>query len=75
MKTAYETLGFSIEDEKQRRIEENANGFDEIFTPHQSLYTKSGDGTDSESGRPISDNPADGDKQDYDRDYRKEVKV
>ena len=75
MKTAYETLGFSIEDEKQRRIEENANGFDEIFTPHQSLYTKSGDDADSESGRPISDNPADGDKQDYDRDYRKEMKV
>lgn len=75
MRTAYETLGFSIEDEKQRRLEENADGYDDIFTPHNSLYTKSGDDSDSEGGRPLSENPTDGDKQDYDRDRRKEMEI
>ena len=73
MRTAYETLGYSIEDEKQRRIEENEAGYDSIFTPHDSIYTKSSDS--GESGRPLDENPANGDKQDYDRDYRKENKI
>ena len=60
--TAYEFLGLSYEDEKQRRMAENDEKVDEIFTPHSSQYTSSGDtGT---SGRPTS-NP-DEDKQSYD---------
>ena len=38
--TAFSILGFSIEDEKQKRIKENNENYDEeIFTPHASQYT------------------------------------
>lgn len=62
--TAYEMLGLSVEDERQRRIAENEQDYDSIFTPHASQYTSSG----NETGRPQSNE--DEDKQAYDQEYR-----
>lgn len=60
-----EVLGMNAAHEAARRKEENAAGFDEIFTPHASQYTTSGD---SAGGRPTgSDDP---DKQLYDQQNR-----
>ena len=61
--TAYEFLGLSFEDEKQRRMAENDEKIDEIFAPHSSQYTSTG-GSGS-SGRPPSSE--DTDKQERDK--------
>lgn len=63
--TAYGILGINIEDEKQRRIKENENKFDEIFTPRLTAYTNSGDG--NSSGRPINNKDPDRQIRDQDR--------
>ena len=62
--TAYEVLGMSAEDERQRRISENEAEYDEIFKPHASQYNTSG----NSAGRPQSNE--DEDKQAYDQEYR-----
>ena len=56
--TAYEFLGLSFEDEKQRRMAENDNKIDQIFMPHASQYTSSGD-SGGEAGRPPSSDNTD----------------
>lgn len=67
--TAFEIVGVSVEDEVQRRKRENELGYDEIFTPHGSQYTKS---KDSEVGRPASS--PNKDKQLYDKTREKVIK-
>ncbi|MDD6837364.1 MAG: hypothetical protein PUF04_09470 [bacterium] len=59
-----EVLGMNAAHEAARRVEENAAGFDEIFTPHASQYTTSS----NEGGRPTGSN--DPDKQLYDQQNR-----
>ena len=55
--TAFSILGFSIEDEKQKRIKENNENYDEeIFKPHGSQYTNTGN---NDAGRPKSSNNTD----------------
>jgi len=66
--TAMEMLNLSIEDERQRRINENENNYDEIFSPHPSQYNSSGD---NPSGRPSDSNNTD--KQNNDEEYYKDV--
>ncbi|KAF6626955.1 hypothetical protein H6F38_23140 [Paenibacillus sp. EKM208P] len=63
--TVYGLLGIDVEDEKQRRMKENEEGYDEVFAPRLTVYTNSGDST---SGRPVDNkNP---DKQIKDQDRR-----
>ncbi|PYY28348.1 hypothetical protein [Paenibacillus illinoisensis] len=62
--TAYGLLGINVEDEKQRRIKENNENYDEIFTPRLTAYTNSGD---KSAGRPINNKDPDKHLQDQDR--------
>lgn len=71
--TAYGILGYSVEDEKAKRIKENNENLGEIFTPHSTSYNSSGsdDSEAGQPGRPASDEPEDGGvKQDYDKSYQ-----
>lgn len=68
LQTTLGTLGFDLEDERARREAENENGIDEIFAPHLTAYTNSGN-TTNEGGRPADDNPEDEGRQDYDNNY------
>lgn len=71
--TAFEMLGLSVEDEKQKRIKENEERLDEIFYPRITAYTSSGKGTilpdANKGGRPKNDK--ENDKQVYDGFYNK----
>ncbi|MDY8021252.1 hypothetical protein [Paenibacillus polymyxa] len=62
--TVYGLLGIDIEDEKQKRLKENEQKYDEIFTPRLTAYTNSGD---SAGGRPVDNNNPDKQLQDQDR--------
>lgn len=70
--TAYNILGYSVEDEKQKREKENENDFEDIFSSRATAYTTSGnsggsgDDGDGESkpGRPAGEET---DKQLYDK--------
>ena len=66
LSTALEVIGYDIRDETAKRIAENEEKLDEIFTPHGSQYT--GSVGKSVVGAPES-NP-DTAKQVYDKDYR-----
>lgn len=63
--TAFELVGLSVEDEAEKRKSEAEAGYDEIFTPYGTSYTKSAD-SDSQSGRPKSNE--DENKQSYDKE-------
>ena len=72
--TAYGILGLDVEDEKQKRITENDNGFDKIFTPHQTsatFSTKQNNNTVDKDSDKKSDNP---DKHQYDENYNDKVR-
>ncbi len=43
--TAFEILGLSVEDEKQKRIKENQENLQDVFFPRGTAYTSSGKGT------------------------------
>ena len=63
-----------FEDEKQKRIVENDNGYDKIFTPHQTsatFSTKQNNNTVDKDSNKESD---DLDKQQYDKDYNDKVR-
>lgn len=64
--TALEKLGLDVDDEAAKRMAENADGFAEIFAPHASPYTSSGD---QNTGRPSGTDPDAQGKQDYDKNY------
>jgi hypothetical protein len=68
-KTVYETIGLDVEEEKQRRVEENELKFDEVFMPHLSSYTTSG--KPESDGKPADENPKNPDKQQYDKNRAK----
>ena len=71
MSCSYETalgvLGLDVEDELQRRIRENDQGYDAIFRPRVTAYTTSGAGSANGAGRPPDNNPDDPDKQQTDQ--------
>lgn len=74
-KTAYEILDRNFEDEKNRRIEEDKNGINDIFIPHPTSYNSSGNldeeittGESSQGGRPKSQD--ENAKQQYDQNYQ-----
>lgn len=60
--TAFELLGYGVEDEKNKREAENAAGFDTIFAPRQTAYTSSPDDSGG-GGRPSDTESMDPDKQ------------
>lgn len=63
--SALELLGIDVNDEKEKRISENENNFDDIFYPRQTAYTSTNDDTQDKNGRPAdSKNEA---KQSYDK--------
>nr|DAL67422.1 MAG TPA: hypothetical protein [Caudoviricetes sp.] len=69
MATSLELLGIDVNDEKEKRIKENDEGYEEIFKCRQTAYTSSGRGeivdTNNKGGRPAdSKNKA---KQSYDK--------
>lgn len=69
MATSLELLGIDVNDEKEKRIKENDEGYEEIFRCRQTAYTSSGRGevvdTNNKGGRPAdSKNKA---KQSYDK--------
>ena len=69
MSTSLELLGIDVNDEKEKRIKENDENYEEIFKCRQTAYTSSGRGevvdTNNNGGRPAdSKNKA---KQSYDK--------
>lgn len=70
MATSLELLGIDVNDEKEKRIKENDEGYEEIFKCRQTAYTSSGRGevvdtNNNKGGRPAdSKNKA---KQSYDK--------
>ena len=69
MSTSLELLGIDVNDEKEKRIKENNENYEEIFKCRQTAYTSSGRGeiteTNNKGGRPAdSKNKA---KQSYDK--------
>ncbi|MDY4819968.1 MAG: hypothetical protein SO206_07020 [Bacilli bacterium] len=69
MSTSLELLGIDVNDEKEKRIKENNENYEEIFKCRQTAYTSSGRGeiteTNNKGGRPAdSKNQA---KQGYDK--------
>lgn len=68
-----ELLGFNVEDEKAKREAENDEGYDQIFAPRMNSYTASGNGGESNNGRPADKDSKDPDKQAKDQ-QRNEVK-
>ena len=70
MASSLELLGIDVNDEKQKRLKENEEGFEEIFKCRQTAYTSSGRGeivnpNDNKGGHPAdSKNQA---KQSYDK--------
>ena len=69
MSTSLELLGIDVNDEKEKRIKENNENYEEIFKCRQTAYTSSGRGeiteTNNKGGRPAdSKNQA---KQSYDQ--------
>ena len=72
--TTYNILELDVKDEKQKRIVENDNGYDKIFTPHQTsatFSTKQNNNTIDRDSNKESDNL---DKQQYDKDYNDKVR-
>lgn len=69
--TCLNVLGMDVDDEVAKREAENEAGYDEIFKPHSSQYTQSGDGG-KDAGRPETDSPDAKSKQDYDKTYNKD---
>ena len=73
MSTSLELLGIDVNDEKEKRIKENDENYEEIFKCRQTAYTSSGSGeiteTNNKGGRPAdSKNQA---KQSYDQTRQK----
>ena len=70
--TTFNMIGLDLQDEITKRKREDEAGLDEVFSPHETSYNKSGDDKDKESGRPESDE--DLDKQKNGENYNKEVR-
>ncbi|GED72521.1 hypothetical protein BRE01_62230 [Brevibacillus reuszeri] len=61
--TVFSILGVDLEDEKQKRAQENSEGLDEVFKPRLTAYTNSS----KSSGRPIDNNDPDKQLEDQNR--------
>jgi len=72
--TAFEILGLSVEDEKQKRIKENDEKLHETFFARETAYTSSGKGDNT--GNPLGGRPKgdETDKQIYDETYTENVR-
>lgn len=58
--TAYNILGYAVEDEKDKRERENDNGYNDIFAPRQTSYTSSGNNSSSGNGNSNNTGVTDG---------------
>ena len=70
LETTYKTVGLSLEDEKAKRLQEKADGLDEIFTCRETAYTRSSN-KDKDTGRPKGE---ENDKQSYDSQRQENLK-
>lgn len=69
-RTVFETLDIDINDESERRMQENNDGVEEIFRPYMTAYTNNGD---KNTGREPDSNSNNEVKQENDK-QRNEVK-
>lgn len=71
--TAFDLLGFNVEDEKAKREIENEDGYNEIFAPRANAFTHSGNSGDDDGGdgRPADKDSNNPDKQLKDQDRNK----
>ncbi|MBO5970928.1 MAG: hypothetical protein J6S14_20825 [Clostridia bacterium] len=69
--TAFELLGVSVEDERIRRTQENADELETVFSPRQTAYTTTGQTNGNTGGRPKSNDEGKADKQAYDEERHK----
>lgn len=70
MSSSLELLGIDVNDEKEKRIKENDEGFEEIFKCRQTAYTSSGRGEITETTTDKGGHPANSNnkaKQSYDK--------
>jgi len=74
--TVFELIGYNVEDEKAKREIENDEGYDQIFTPRQTVYTTNGNSGDDSGGdgRPADKDSNDPDKQADDQQRNKSKK-
>lgn len=75
--TCYGYLGIDIEDEKQKRMAENKDKLEEVFTPRLTNNTSSGKDLNNKAGRPSNDSNTNEnqDKQNYDTDYNNNART
>lgn len=75
LETCYGLVGLDVRDEAEKRIQEKELGYDDIFSPRSTAYTKSGsdDSTDG-VGRPSDTNGQTKGKQEYDETYNKNAR-
>lgn len=70
LETCYNTVGLSIEDEAIKRKAEKESGYEKLFSPHSTAFTKSGDSSiNSIGGNPRES--TDESKESYDENYNK----
>ena len=67
-------LGMDKDDEFAKRLAENEEGFDEVFSPRASQFNTSNptSGDDKKTGRPTGKDANTKGKQDYDKSYNKD---
>lgn len=75
LETCYGLVGLDIRDEAEKRIKEKELGYDDIFSPRSTAYTKSGsDDSTDDVGRPSGTNDQTKGKQEYDETYNKNAR-
>ena len=62
-----------VKDEAEKRKSEKEKGYEEIFAPRSTAYTKSGD-SDNQGGRPQDVNDINQGKNQYDQEYNKNAR-
>lgn len=66
-RTVFEAVNIDLNDETERRAEENAKNLDEIFKPYMTAYTNNGEENEN-NGRPADNDSKDEEKQGYDKE-------
>ena len=73
LETCYSLIGLDVKDEAEKRKVEKEKGYEEIFAPRSTAYTKSGD-SDNQGGRPQDVNDTNQGKNQYDQEYNKNAR-
>lgn len=73
LETCYGLIGLDVKDEAEKRKVEKEKGYEEIFAPRSTAYTKSGN-SDNQGGRPQDVNDTNQGKNQYDQEYNKNAR-